>query len=250
MSQKKKKVLKVVVIIIVILTLIWMLGIRLIIWLFAQDAFYVGSAAGYFTKYDITLEDTQTISHNGITMNIPSDYVEDEPLGNTIIYRSPDETAAVMILAADTDSNMALFSEKTIAEMSDSFLGKIGTHQLMNGFKAMGNGFPDTWYTTFKSLCLLSADDYSFLNWKQGFAYVVSKMMADALLIRDDYKYLYETEDICCILQISDNMNGTGAYRAYAYMFSTDDLNTNHTVLFRANSLDELYGMINSIVIE
>ena len=109
----KDKVLK-VIIIIVILTLIWMLGIRLIIWLFAQDAFYVGSAAEYFTKYDITLEDTQTISHNGITMNIPGDYVEDEPLGNTIIYRSPDETAAVMILVADTDSNMALFSEKTL----------------------------------------------------------------------------------------------------------------------------------------
>ena len=121
MSQKKKKVLKVIIIIIVILTLIWMLGIRLIIWLFAQDAFYVGSAAEYFTKYDITLEDTQTISHNGITMNIPSDHVENEPLGNTIIYRSPDETAAVMILVADTDSNMALFSEKTLQKCQTVF---------------------------------------------------------------------------------------------------------------------------------
>lgn len=250
MSQTKKKVLKVIVIIIVILTLIWMLGIRLIIWLFAQDAFYVGPAAEYFTKYDITLEDTQSVSHNGITMNIPSDYVEDEPFGSTIIYRSPDETETVLIIAADTDSNMALFSEKTIAEMSDNFLGKIGTRQLMNGFKAMDNGFPDTWYTTYKSLCLLTADDYSFWNWKQGFAYVVSKLLAETWLMRVEYKYLYETEDICGILQISDNINGTGVYRAYAHMFPTDDLNTNNTVVITANSLDELYGMINSIVIE
>ena len=250
MSQKKKKILKVIIIILAVLTLIWMLGIRLIIWFFAQDAFYVGPAAEYFTEYDVTLEDTQSVSHNGITMKIPSNYVEDEPLGSAIIYRSPDETEAVVITAADSDSNMALFSEETIAEMSDSFLGKIGAHQLMNGFKAMDNGFPDTWYTTYKSLCLLSADDYSFLNWKQGFAYVVSKMMAEAWLKRERYKYLYETEDICGVLQISDNMNNQGVYRAYAHMFPTDDLNTNYTVILEANSLDKLYGMINSIVIE
>lgn len=250
MSKKVKKILKIVIIIIAILTLIWMLGIRLLIWYYAQDAFYVGPAAEYFTEYDVTLEDTQSVSHNGITMNIPSNYVEDEPLGSTIIYRSPDETEAVLITAADSDSNMALFSEETIAEMSDNLLGKIGAHQLMNGFKAMDNGFPDTWYTTYKSLCLLSADDYSFLNWKQGFAYVVSKMLAEAWLKRERYQYLYETEDICGVLQISDNMNNQGVYRAYAHMFPTDDLNTNYTVILEANSLDELYGMINSIVIE
>lgn len=250
MSKKVKKILKIVIIIIAILTLIWMLGIRLLIWYYAQDAFYVGPAAEYFTEYDVTLEDTQSVSHNGITMNIPSNYVEDEPFGSTIIYRSPDETEAVLIMAAKTDSRMALFSEETVAQMSDGFLSKIGTRQLMNGFKAMDNGLPDTWYTTYKFLSLLTADDYSFLNWKQGYAYVVSKIMADAFFLNDCDQYLYETEDICGIIQISDNFNRYGTYKVYAYLFPTYDLNTNYSVILSAGSLEEIYGMINSIVIQ
>ena len=92
MSKKVKKILKIVIIIIAILTLIWMLGIRLLIWYYAQNAFYVGPAAEYFTEYDITLDDTQSVSNGNLTMDIPGDYVESDSLGNTIIYRSPDAT--------------------------------------------------------------------------------------------------------------------------------------------------------------
>ena len=251
MRKKIKKILKIILIIAVILTLLWMLGIRLLIWFFAQDAFYVGPAAEAYTKYDVTLSDTQSISFGGLTMHIPDDYVQmEEDFDHCVVYNSPDETSSLLIMTPETNSQMALFSAENIAQMSGGFLNETGSRYIMKGFQALGNGSLDTWYTTYKSLLLLTPDDYSFLNWRQGFAYVVSALMKESLFSVDQKTYLYETEDFCGIIRIDDNVNNSGAYKVYVDIFPADDLNTCHSVLFRLGSLNDIYGMLNSITIE
>jgi len=81
--KKNKKM----IVIIVLLALICVLGICLAIWLFTPRA-------KSFKEYHISLEEGQTVSHNGVTLKLPMDLVEDEPFYDTIVYKRPSSNNA------------------------------------------------------------------------------------------------------------------------------------------------------------
>ena len=108
MKNKMKKSKKIIAII-VILTLICVLGVCLVIWVFAPRA-------KSFKEYHISLEEGRTVSHNGITLQLPTDLVEDEPFYDTIVYRRPSSNNAgaesgVLIMAPLPASEVASVEE-------------------------------------------------------------------------------------------------------------------------------------------
>ncbi len=259
MSKAKKIILTIVIIIVSLAILAWIFIPRLLI-LFAakQVTPDVGPAAEYFTEYDATMDTidyVQDISHDGLTMTIPGNYVEHElTLENTIMYILPTkgETGAqesIVFMAVSDLSDMNLFSEENLTELTGGLLDKFATNRLMKGFEALGHGLPDSAYNTFKSTALLSEDDYSFWNVNQGFAYVISGMIKNTSFMAD-HNYIYETEDICGIIHVRELPDQECKYYIVADMFSTEDLGTAHGLLIKTNNLDLAYAMINSITIE
>lgn len=270
MKTKKKKILKIILIVVISLvvlaTLIGTIGLRLVIRHYAkQVTAEMTPPAEYFTEYDQTLADfgeMQDITHNGMTVTIPAYFQELEmPMHETYMYGVIDEegnssdTECIILSRPDDVSDLSLFSEESMAEMGDSFLKKYALKKLAKGFEDLGHGIPDNAYTTLKSTSLLSKDDYSFWNWQQGFAYVVSGLLKNAYFTFD-YNYIYETDDICGIIHVRDyTLDTDGSTKGYKYyiiaeMYSTDDFSTSRVLLIRSNSLEMAYGMINSIVIE
>lgn len=258
MSKAKKIILTIIIIVVSLIILFWIFGVRLVIWYAAKQITPdIGSAAQYFTEYDITMNSVdyvQDISHDGLTMTIPGNFVEHElSLENTIMYILPNEdetdTESVVFMASSDLSDMNLFGEENMSEYTNGILDKVAMDKLMKGFEDLGYGLPDSAYNTFKSTSLLTADDYSFWNWQKGFAYVVSGMIKNTSFIAD-YNYIYETEDVCGIIHVRELPEREYKYYIVVDMFNTDDLGTAHGLLIKTNSLEQAYAMINSIVIE
>lgn len=254
MSKTKKIVLIIIITIATLVILAWIFVPRLIVLYVARELEEdLGPGAEYFTEYNTTLENVQSISYDGLTMNIPTNYVEKDIELKVIMYIVPDETntaiESVLIMDSYDLSEMNLFSEENLEALTADLPAKIGVNQIVRGFEALGNGLPDSAYGTYKSSALLTTDDYSFWNLKQGIAYVISGMLKYTSII-GDYNYIYENEDICGLIHVTLPENQEFKYYIIAEMFSTDDLGTEHTVLIKTNSLEEAYGMINSITIE
>ena len=268
MKASKNKVIKIILIVIVSLvvlaTLIGTVGLRLVIRHYAKEVTAeMGPAAEYFTEYDqtfVAVSAVQDITHNGMTITVPTHFQEKEfALEGAYMYVVSDEKGnaleSVVFMRPDDVSEMELLSEERISEMGDTFLKRYAVKKLVQGFEDLGHGIPDNAYTTLKAASLLSKDDYSFWNWKQGFAYVVSGLLKNTSFL-GDYNYIYETEDICGIIHVrdftldADNTTQNCNYYIVADMYSTSDFSTSHGLLIKCNSLEMAYGILNSIVIE
>lgn len=140
MSKAKKIILTIVIIIVSLAILAWIFIPRLLI-LFAakQVTPDVGPAAEYFTEYDktiINVDYTQNISHDGLTITLPGNFVEHElTLENTIMYILPAEgeeaaQESIVFMAVSDLSDMNLFSEENMAELTGGMLDKFATNRL------------------------------------------------------------------------------------------------------------------------
>lgn len=250
MMKKKKKGLKIVIIIIVVFMLIWMIGVRLVMW-FAVRSITADMEfdTKFFTEYEVTLEDSQTVSHNQVTMSIPGDLEWNTSVEICVTYNNADQERGVLIMDPQDGSEIALFGEKNVAKMSENPLTKIGYKVLRKGFEAMDKEFPDSYYTTEKAALFLTEADYSFLNWKQGLAYGITAILREAWMSKSADYYHYETEELCGYIQMYILDDGSmGAI--YVFLFPKDDLDTRYPFAFRGLSLEEIYGCINSIRIE
>lgn len=264
MSKLKKRILITVIVLVLLVILIPAIGIRLAIRKHAQEITpALGPTAEYFTEYDESFaatDDTQTLSHGGMTLTAPGYFAEEETsLENTSVYSHAGEngtvTESIVFMAPYDQSDMNLFSEENMEQFTNGFLDKYAANQLKKGFEKLGNGIPDNAYHTEKCIVLLSEDDYSFWDWKQGFAYVVCGILKRESMWLN-YHYVYETEDTCGIIRVRDfSKDGKQAEKGFQYyiiadLYSTDDLNTVHGLLIRCNSLETAYAIINSVVIE
>ncbi len=264
MSKLKKPILIIVAVLIVLAILIPTIGIRLYIRHHAKQITpELGLTAEYFTEYDVgfaATDDVQTLSHNSTTLTAPGYFTEGElNLDDAYMYTYQNEAGTVsesiVFMAPYDQSDMNLLSEENMAQFTNGFLDEYAAKQLRKGFEKLGHGIPDNAYHTSKCIELLSADDYSFWNWKQGFAYVVCGILKRESIWLNSH-YVYETEDICGIIRIrdfsdADNQAEKGfRYYIIADMYSTKDLNTVHGLLIKCNSLETAYAIINSVVIE
>ncbi len=264
MSKLKKRILITVIVLVLLVILIPAIGIRLAIRKHAQEITpALGPTGEYFSAYDMTWkasDDVQTITYGAMTLTVPDYFVKDESsLENTCKYSHNDEAGnlseSIILTPPHDQSYMNVFSEENMEQFTNGFLDKYAAKQLEKGFEKLGNGIPHNAYHTNKCIELLSADDYSFWNWKQGFAYVVCGILKRESMWLN-YHYVYETEDTCGIIRVRDfSKDGKQAEKGFQYyiiadLYSTDDLNTVHGLLIRCNSLETAYAIINSVVIE
>ena len=269
MKSKKSKIIKIILVvvisIVVLATLIGTMGLRLVIRNYAkQVTAELGPAAEFFTEFDITMPNSvavQDITHYGMTITLPGYFKEKEvSLQETRMYAVMDEegnaTESVIFVAPGDVSEINLFSEEKIEKMTDGPLEKYAVKQLMKGFEDLGNGIPDNFYNMTKAYYLLTEKDYSFWNWKQGFAYVVNGIIKNSIAVGCDYTYIYETEDICGFIHVTDRTEQAQSdssrpdYYVVADMFSTDDFSKSHDLIINCASLETAYAIINSIEIE
>ena len=175
-TGKVKRIILIVVISMVILTLlVWNVGIRLIIlYLERQITPKLGPAAEYFTEFDLTMADSeavQVITINDVTITIPAEFEETEPLGTTRIFSTIDEegnvTKGLLILTPGDVSEINLLGEQNMDKMAANFWGKYAVKQLVKGYEDLGYGIPDNFYNMSKSYYLLKEEDYSFWNWRK-----------------------------------------------------------------------------------
>lgn len=144
---------------------------------------------------------------------------------------------------------MNLTVKENAETLMSEYFYQTNCRNLTKGYTALGYGTPDSAYNVYKAVALLEADNYSFWNVNQGFAYVISGMIKNTSFIAD-HNYIYETEDICGIIHVRELPEDECKYYIVADMFSTDDLGTAHGLLIKTNNLDLAYSMINSITIE
>lgn len=261
MKNRKRKIIKIILIvviyIVVLASLIWTVGPRLAIRHYAkQITAELGPAAEYFTEFDLTMPDSvavQDITHYGMTVSIPAHFKETEPLHTNRIFKVVDEegnTTEILLIRAPNDvSEMNML---TVGKMADNPLERYIMEQLMKGYEDLGNGIPDNFYNMSKAYYLLTEEDYSFWNWKQGLAYITSGILKSQLAFACDYTYIYETEDICGFIHVKDNTSDSSKpdYFVVANMYSTDDFSTSHDLIIHCDSLEMFYAIINSIEIE
>ncbi len=263
--KKRRRVALIAVFsVVVLMILAGSLGLRLVIRHFAKQVrtdFNV--TVEYFTEYDLTMPDSeavQEITLNGVTATIPADFIEMEPVVESPRYGTVDEegnpTQQVIFMPPSDVSEMNLFGEENMENLSNFPLGQYAVNQLKKGFEALGHGIPDNFYHMTKANFLLTEEDYSFWNWQQGFAYVISGYIKNQTPVIGEYVLIYEEDDICGFIYVTDksakegNVSTVSDYYVIADLFSTSDFSTGHTLIINCESLEEIYAIINSVVIE
>lgn len=260
----KKTILIVVSSLFVLFTLIGFFGPRLVFGYCAkQVTAQLGPAAEFFTKFDLTLQDTETVrevTFDGMTVTLPGNLTNERSvLSNSYIYEEPKEegdTGSSVIIATIDVSEMNQDINEMVTEQVDGLFKKYVAKQLLKGFEEEGSGIPTNYYSLAKSCFLLTEGDYSFWNWKQGFVYVIYGLLKNELGYPCDYTYIYEKEDICGFIYVVDKTEQAQSdssvlnYRVVATMYSMDDFSMEHVLMIHTDSLEAAYAIINSVEIE
>ncbi len=207
----------------------------------------VGEAATYCTAFDIRDEDVQTIDNGHIAIDIPAEMIKKEfdadSAIETLVYYSPDNNQAVLLMTPDDMSDMNLLEAENTEDTMAARLLTPSKAQLETGFAAMGNGLPDCAYNTFKCIALLEEEDNSFWNLNQASAYATAATVKK-LLAQYETTQLYETEEIHALIYSTTKEDGRTGFILDIYR--TDDLNTVSTVIINSKDMNEAYAVLNS----
>jgi hypothetical protein len=260
----KKTILIVVSSLFVLFTLIGFFGPRLVFGYYAkQVTAQLGPAAEYFTEFDLTLRNAETVQEvtfDGMTVTLPGEFKEQKSSMETAcIYKEQDEegdTGSTVIISTIDVSELNRAIDEMILAYSDGLFKKYVAKQLVKGFEDVGKGIPENHYALTKSCFLLTEGDYSFWNWAQGCAYVIYGGLKNELAYPADDTYIYEKEDICGFIYVVDKTKQAQSdssvlnYRVVATVYSMDDFSTEHTLIIESDSLKQAFAIINSVEIE
>lgn len=249
MTKTKKMILIIVSIILFLAIAAWFLVPRILVYIGVKTFDTIEeisvSTVSAETIANAEYGEMQRIEADGISLEIPADFVQkelDNPDIGLVIYHSPmreDKSYAhsIMVLTPTDMSDLnflqeGVFNSDTGVEMSQE--------QLQKGFEAMGGPLPDSAYNTYKRTYLLTEDDYSFWNLNQGAAYLAASALRSVTLTYDRAE-LFETDNICGFINFSDEKGS-----CIAEIYSKDDLNTVHTLI---TDTDLIYTVLDSVEI-
>ncbi|MBR5799117.1 MAG: zf-HC2 domain-containing protein [Lachnospiraceae bacterium] len=264
-NKKRKRVALITVLsVVAALALIGILGFRLVILYFSKQVTTdFNPSVEYFTEYDRTMADTEAVQEiklNGIAVNLPAEYAEMDPVAESFRYGTADEEGnpvnQVLIMPPSDVSELNLFGEENMESLPDFPLGQFVVNQLRKGYEDLGHGMPDDFYHMTKANFLLTKEDYSFWNWQKGLAYTISSYIKNQTPVIADYVLIYEEDDICGFIYVTDKSAKEGSnsaaydYYVIADLFGTSDLSTGYGMIITGDSLEEIYAIINSVVIE
>lgn len=246
----KKRVIKISAIVVGILIVGWF-GIyillpRIMLYKMVKDYLpSIDKSAEYFTDFNISNNDVQTIDNGYISVKIPSNYNQDTRNLEILpfMYRNPDKDESVMLLEKFSDLSDLNFLDPEKYGNIDGVSKDMGVNEIKSGFKSVGKGLPDSAYNTYKIVLLLNKDDYSFWNFKKGTCFLTAAVMKEILCSNYDEMYLYEKDNIRGTIMIK---NGENKYDVVFSFYDVNDLNKAYDILIIAKNLDDVYAVINS----
>lgn len=262
--QKKRTFLIAVISALVLLILLGCVGFRLVIFYFAKQVTPdVNPVIESYTEYDRKMTDTeavQEVTANRMKLTIPADFEAVEPIQESVRYATLDAEGnpweQVIIMEPSDVGEMNFFGAENLEELDRKPLEKYVAKKLMKGFEDLGYGIPDNYFHLAKAYYQLKEEDYSFWNWQQGFAYVICAYLKSEVPMIADYMMIYETDEVCGFIFVTDRsakteIASTGPrYLVIADLFSTGDMSTGHTLMLSGESLEQIYAIINTAVIE
>ncbi len=213
---------------------------------------YIDIKAEYFTDFSITHNgDVQTINNGFVSIKIPADYKQDEKkYAYANVYRAADDrNYAVMFFNEPYEYTLNLIDPEMFADM-EGVSADWAADKIAMGFKKLGHGLPDSTYKTYKCMLLTDRNDYSFWDIKKGTCFMVTAALKEILLntsLSADYEYqeyyLYERDDMCAMIRLEKVDYG---YDAVFEIYNVNDLNRGHTFIIYAQSLDDVWAIVNS----
>ena len=115
-------------------------------------------------------------------------------------------------------------------------------------FTSLGNDvLPNNTYNTYKAVALLDSGDYNFWSIENTTAYIVLGTIKTVIAQMGETQYIYERDDVRCIVTIKEPFEENPVYSATVDLYSESDLDTPHTLLIRSAELNDIYSILNSI---
>lgn len=217
-----------------------------------QSVTDVGAPAQQYNKFDIAYSgETIEVSNGNITLKLPAKYVkQDISMDRGEFYKAADENVTV-IMPFSWDEEFDLTTAKDYDVEAN-----ITAEEVVKGFQSIWGITPDCAYNTIKCAYLTEKDCYNFWDINSQKAYIVSATLKNTLTNREDI-LIYEKGDICGfvswfertdseIKELQDKYGEATKYVATLEIFTKNDLNSSNTILVKANSLDEVFAIMNS----
>lgn len=255
MTKKKKIIIVIAAVLVVTGIFLYVLLPRISLKLMADkylDSFNV--PCSYFEEENYSVRDDSfvNIRNKYVSIDIPADLQPNVELldenEEPMFYLSEDKKSSVFLPSPSSDK-----LDMTDPAYIEDFENKGVAHEkIIKGIESFGNGIPDSKYNTYKASFLLERGDYSFWEMDKAVGFTILATFRSILVSFTEEAYIYETDDIYGIVQISreiDEESGYSGYTAYFSAYSPDDLNTDYTVMIDMETLEEIYAVINSMEI-
>ena len=207
----------------------------------------------YFDGYDVRNDSFIRVENEYISLSVPSDFKLETELAAEhhypYIYRREEPNEVILLMWEPDETVMDLTNYSQYAE-NENVPDEKAFKKMVDAFESFGNGIPDSKYASYKCIALLDKEDYSFWDIGKATAFSVLGAFRVAAFSNYDKTYVYESEDICGILYVSENSDDSDELTKYEVIFDAypvSDLNYSYTVIIGMNSLEEIYAVINSV---
>lgn len=203
----------------------------------------VGEPFEYFTDFSITNDNTFTYENGHISVELPADFTEVEPgkYSSHIAEYEREEDEWLWIVEPTVQSTDFFFIPP---EYWDTTITKPKRDAVNKSFESFGLGYTETAYDLFKAIYLLENEDYNFFDLDAAKTYLIA---GDYKLtpVFDEKTLIYERDDIRGFIDLREMENGK--YSVALRIFTTADLDVRTVIQIRTDSLEEAYGIINSV---
>lgn len=233
-------------IIILVLFFLWVLLPRIMLYKIVKNSLpSIDKTAEYFTDFNMTNNDVQTIDNGYISVKIPDRFIHNEEKAELIpyLYNTSDNSETFFFMPEKGDLNGLNLLNPEMYKDIDGVPSDIGIKEITKGFESIGKGLPDSAYNTYKLMLLINKDDYSFWNLKKGVCFSIAAVMKEILMSSYGEFYLYERDNIRGIIMITEIED---KYQVIFDIYNSDDLNTVHTLQIGVKNIDDAYAIINS----
>lgn len=204
----------------------------------------VGEPFPYFTDFSVTNDNTFTYNDGYITAEFPKDFVQlEEP--KYYDNRTEYERGADWIWTTDPfiqNKNSFSVPPKKCCEN----ITKPEKEAVYSSFESFGLGRAETAYELYKAIYLLENDDYNFFDLDAAKTFLMAgynKLNSEVL---GETIYIYERDDIRAFVGVTFHED-SGRYTAMMRIFTADNPKMRTVIQMRTSSLDEIYGVINSV---
>ncbi len=202
-----------------------------------------GEPSPYFTDFSITNDNTFTYNDGYITAEFPKDFVQvEEP--EYIENRAEYKRGADWIWTVEP-----FVQNKNFLFVPPQYCDKISEPEkeaVYSSFESFGLGRAETAYDLYKAIYLLENEDYNFYDLDAAKTFLMAgyhKRNSDVL---GETIYIYERDDIRAFVGITFNEN-IGKYTAMLRIFTADNPEMRTVIQMRTSSLNEIYGIMNSV---